>query len=105
MATRCSEINVSGHFLLVQTFPNQVLFEFLKKIVLIKFWLNNEKLKFCSKTLQFFQKKNLKNQEKAQDFGNIFFCNLGKIFTNVHTQIGILRQKLFPCVGFWDIDS
>jgi hypothetical protein len=26
-ATRCSEINGSGHFLLVQTFSNQVLFE------------------------------------------------------------------------------
>jgi hypothetical protein len=37
-ATRCSKINVSGHFLLTQTFINQVLFEILKKIVLIKFW-------------------------------------------------------------------
>jgi hypothetical protein len=37
-ATMCSEINVSGHFLLVQTCFNQVLFEFLKNIVLVKFW-------------------------------------------------------------------
>jgi hypothetical protein len=35
--------------------PNQVLFEFLKKIVLIKFWWNNEKLKFCSKNPAIFQ--------------------------------------------------
>jgi hypothetical protein len=30
-ATRCSEINVFGHILLVFIFLNQVLFEFLKK--------------------------------------------------------------------------
>jgi hypothetical protein len=55
-------------FLLVRTFPNQVLFEFMININLLKFWWNNEKLKFCSKNTAIFQKKILKNQEKAQDF-------------------------------------
>jgi hypothetical protein len=56
MATRCSKINVSGHFWLVQNFLNQ-FFD----------WLNNEKLKFAQKTLPFFKKQILKNKEKAQD--------------------------------------
>jgi hypothetical protein len=63
-------------------------------------------LSFAQKTLPFFRKKILKNQEKAQDFLNIFFfVILVSCFTNVHTQNCILRQKLFPRVGFWDIDS
>jgi hypothetical protein len=37
-ATRCSKIKVFGHFLLVQTLLDQVLFEFLKNINFIKFW-------------------------------------------------------------------
>jgi hypothetical protein len=81
--------------LLVQTFFHQVLFRFLKEIVLIKFWWNNEKLKFCSKNPAIFQKKNLKNQEEVQDFLIFSFVILDSCLTNVHTQKPILEQKMF----------
>jgi hypothetical protein len=51
--------------MLVQTIPNQVLFEFLKNINLLKFWWNNEKLKFCSKNPAIFQKKNSQKLGKS----------------------------------------
>jgi hypothetical protein len=54
--------------LLVHTFPNQVLFGFLKKIVLIKFWWNNEKLEFCSKNPEIFQKNNSQKSGKSTEF-------------------------------------
>jgi hypothetical protein len=91
---------MSGHFLLVQTFLNQDLFEFLKKIVLIKFWWNNEKLKFRSKNPAIFQKKNSQKSGKSSGFLKYKY-----FFVILNTQNCILRQKLFPCVGFWDIES
>jgi hypothetical protein len=63
-------------FLLVQTFFNQILFEFLKEIVLIKFWWNNEKLKFCSKNPAIFQKKKSRKSGRSSGFFD-FFYNLG----------------------------
>jgi hypothetical protein len=59
--------------LLVQTFPNQVLFEFLKNINLLKFWWNNEKLKFWSKNPAIFQKFFFSKIRKKLRIFEIFF--------------------------------
>jgi hypothetical protein len=60
---------------------------------------------FAQKTLPFFRKKFSKIKKKLRIFEIFFFVILVSCFTNVLTQNCILRQKLFPCVGFWDIDS
>jgi hypothetical protein len=71
-STRCSEINVSGHFLLVQT--NQVLFEFLKnKLFWSNFGRTTKNWNFAQKTLPFFRKKILKNQKKLRIFEFAFY--------------------------------
>jgi hypothetical protein len=59
--TRCSEINVSGKFLLVHTFLHQVLFEFLKKKMLWSIFGRTTKnwsfaQKFCHFSDFFFAK-------------------------------------------------
>jgi predicted ATP-grasp superfamily ATP-dependent carboligase len=38
IASRSLKVNVSGYFLLVETFLNLVLFESMENIILIKFW-------------------------------------------------------------------
>jgi hypothetical protein len=67
-----SEINVSGHFLWVQTFLNEILFEFLENIVFIKFWMNSEK------PFQFWKQNFQKSGEKI--------VILRSCFANVHTH-------------------
>jgi hypothetical protein len=58
---------MSGHFLLVQIFRNQVLFEFLKKLFRSNFGGTTKILILLKKPCH-FSEKNLKNQEEAQDF-------------------------------------
>jgi hypothetical protein len=91
--------------LLVQTFLNQDLFEF-KKNVLIKqrFDRTTKNLSLAQKTLPFFREKLLKNQEKSQDFCNLFLIILDICFTNVHSRKFILDKNCFLYVIFRDID-
>ena len=80
--------------MLVPTFLNQFLLEFLKKTIFGKILVEQRKVDVLfKKPMPFFRKKNPKNQENV--FEIYFFVILNSYLTNVYTQILVLRQKYF----------